>query len=1181
MSGARPDVDERFEWPDLLLEIDTVAQPSGGLRLRFHGVVRGGERRDFGEREIPNPAARLNRLGDTLDGWAAGSSGEQRSIEAHLEGIGVELYEDLLPPALREHYWSDLHGRTGATLLVLVEDEAAKVPWEIVKPARGEVVAPFWCERLSMSRWLGSQPIATALPGLPAACVLADPDLLDVSEPARAHLGVAPADVVTGWDGVQDLLAGGGFGILHWTGHGQPNPEHPSLSALPIGRETFRPVDILVPAKQRFLRSGPWVFLHACSTSRSTVGSVGLAGWPKDLVERGAGAMLGAAWDVRTGTAGRFADAVYRLALRGVPIAHAVREARGAARILGDPSWLAYQLYAHPTSCVRPDRSRGEFTSIPVRRLVERGFLPPGDEATHWRRPYLEAAAREPLQPHADVVPLGGSVEPGEDLEYSMVYVEPVVPRSATGREVLDIAEAAAEQEGVVLLGDSGAGKTVTLRRIARDLAARALRGDPHVPTPILVSLHEFDTGDDPLEYVRRRCRDGALRSRLEQELLAGRVCLLCDGLNEMARPGYRRKARAWREFVRQWPGNRFVFACRTSAYEGELRLAEIEIAPLDDERILRTLFLSVGASADDLWQALRRGGLLEMARMPLFLEWLVVSFQRSGSRLPANRSRLLKGIVDSLVTRERDKGSFEDAEFRLAAAALAELAHAVLLDSPNGALALDRALDIFRECHPGLEGSAVAEGWRFVLDAGLLTERDQQVRFRNLQLRDYFAACALLARHERGAVLDRYLAPPAAGPAQPGRTAPEGDWAEPVILASGLAESADSLLDRTRAVNPRLAGECLARNAPAVTPRTADAVRHTLLDRATDARVAVGERVAAGLTLGRIGDPRLRHEPAGHILPELCAVPAGRVWLGSDGDEHAFADERPQRRVEVPAFRIGRYPVTNAEYGAFTAAGGYDEPGYWTEHGWAWRGARDTGERSLNRRLRNLAYFRGQVHDMERWFDDAGLDTAERELWRRLVAMDDTAARAHLRGLGVERVRRRDAPAYARYPALTGANQPVVGVSWYEAAAYCAWLSAVSGHPYTLPTEVQWERAAKGDDRRVYPWGPAWVDGRCNTVREGVDRTAPVGVFPDGRGPFGCEDMAGNVAEWTSSRYAPYPLADHDGQEDFEPDGVPVNRGGGWDSTRRVARCALRADMNEAATEGVSLGFRLAAPAL
>jgi formylglycine-generating enzyme required for sulfatase activity len=1177
MTEERADVEPVFDWPDLLLQIHAVTRVNGGLHLRFSGVVGGSEQKEFGESEIPSLAGWLSQLGETLDSWAEGLSDEQKSIDAHLEGIGVELYRDLIPSALQDHYWSHLHRRKGSTVLILAGDEAANLPWELVRPMTNGTVAPFWCEQLNMSRWLGSQLIAIALPGQHPACVLADPELRDLSVKAQRHLGVRASEVITDWDGLQDLLSNREPGMFHWTGHGKPELNHPSLSELPLGKETFRPVNILVPAGRGFLQSGPWVFLHACSTNRSTVGFIGLAGWPRELVVGGAGAMLGAAWDVRTGTAVKFVDELYERVMRGDPVADAVREARLAAKRSGDPSWLAYQLYAHPNARVLPERAKSEFTSFPVDQWVERTFLATGGGAMDWRRSYLEVLARESLQPNADIIPLGGSVEPKQDLEYSMLYVEPVVPESAVGRQVTDIAEAVREYNGVVLLGDSGAGKTVTLRRISKDLATRALRGDSDVPTPIMISLHEFDTNQDPLKYIQRRCHDDAVRSRLRQELREGRVCLLCDGLNEIARPDYWKKVRAWREFIQEWGENRFVFACRTSAYNGELDVPEIHIAPLDDERILRTLFLRVGESADKLWRALHQGSLLDMARMPLFLEWLIASFEGSGSHLPGNRSRLLEGIVKKLFWREQISGTYENVDIDLVTVALAELSHTILRKSRNGAISGSRAQAIFEN------RSVIDEGWRLALGTGFLTKHEQEVRFRDVQLRDYFAACALHRRQEEGESMRLYFAPPPVGDGTVGRGrehagAPaESEWAEPVVLASGMAQSADSFLEEICSVNPRLAGECLARNSPSVTQGTRTRIRATLLGVAADWHVALSERVATGLTLGRIGDPRFCREEAGFVLPELCSVPAGFVWLGSDDDDkQAFADERPQQHVEVPAFQIGRYQVTNAEYSAFVDAGGYDERSYWTERGWAWRRARDTGESSLNRRLRNLAYFRGHAEDMENWFEQGELEQADRELWRRLVRMDDSEARAHLRELGLERVRNRDAPAFSRYPTLNGANQPVVGVSWYEAVAYCAWLSRVSQRTFSLPTEVQWERAAKGDGRRVYPWGPAWEAGRCNARPGSIERTAPVGVFPGGRSPFNCEDMAGNVAEWTLSRYSRYPWTSTQERVDLEAEGVRVTRGGGWDSTQRVVRCALRGDMSDSDTDSPSIGFRV-----
>jgi formylglycine-generating enzyme required for sulfatase activity len=214
-------------------------------------------------------------------------------------------------------------------------------------------------------------------------------------------------------------------------------------------------------------------------------------------------------------------------------------------------------------------------------------------------------------------------------------------------------------------------------------------------------------------------------------------------------------------------------------------------------------------------------------------------------------------------------------------------------------------------------------------------------------------------------------------------------------------------------------------------------------------------QRQAAAELLGE-RDPRLLDPQRGDsaLGSYWCQIEAGPFWFGDDRREEL-------RQVTLPyAYRIGRYPVTNLEYGRFIAAGGYRERRWWTDAGWDWKGDRR----------------------QPRYWDNA----------------------------------RFNAPL-----------QPVLGVSWWEAAAYCAWLTAgaqaagrlAAGEEIRLPTALEWERAARGTERRRYPWGDAPPDAeRANYQETGLGQPSLVGLFPAGASASGALDMAGNVLEWLAT---------------------------------------------------------------
>jgi formylglycine-generating enzyme required for sulfatase activity len=158
------------------------------------------------------------------------------------------------------------------------------------------------------------------------------------------------------------------------------------------------------------------------------------------------------------------------------------------------------------------------------------------------------------------------------------------------------------------------------------------------------------------------------------------------------------------------------------------------------------------------------------------------------------------------------------------------------------------------------------------------------------------------------------------------------------------------------------------------------------------------------------------------------------------------------------------------------------------------------------------------------------------------------------------------------------GAAYPVVGIAWYEAMAYAAWLSAQTGEDCRLPSEAEWEKAARGPDGRIYPWGNQWEAGRCHSKEAGKEDTTPVGSYPAGASPYGALDMVGNVWEWTCSQYRSYPYDPKNGREDVSnPAGkVFTLRGGSWHPSKTYAHCAARDGLNPDDGYSSHDGFRV-----
>ncbi len=228
---------------------------------------------------------------------------------------------------------------------------------------------------------------------------------------------------------------------------------------------------------------------------------------------------------------------------------------------------------------------------------------------------------------------------------------------------------------------------------------------------------------------------------------------------------------------------------------------------------------------------------------------------------------------------------------------------------------------------------------------------------------------------------------------------------------------------------------------------------------------------------------------------------------------------------IDIPSrgYGIAKYPITNAQFAKFMEADGYNQRKWWTDAGW------DAKLKGLDWDNKNSGWVETRI------------------AWT--------------------------APRYWTDSRWNEPDQPVVGVSWYEAEAFCLWLSDVSGEKIMLPTEDQWQYAAQGDDKRDYPWGNKWDASCCNNNvdKKGIGKTTPVRQY-EGKGdsPFGLVDMAGNVWEWC--------LNDFKNKVDNSNNHANnrVLRGGAWISfNEALFRCGYRSAVNPSFSDN-NYGFRV-----
>lgn len=260
--------------------------------------------------------------------------------------------------------------------------------------------------------------------------------------------------------------------------------------------------------------------------------------------------------------------------------------------------------------------------------------------------------------------------------------------------------------------------------------------------------------------------------------------------------------------------------------------------------------------------------------------------------------------------------------------------------------------------------------------------------------------------------------------------------------------------------------------------------------------------------------------------------VPGGTYLLGSTPEEpFVFDNEKWAHPVELNPFSIARAPVTQSEYAAFVDDGGYDQRSCWADAGWEWRQAANA--------LSHVYWRHGAQHGWERRNFDQ---------WVELEP-----------------------------------DKPVIHVNWFEADAYCRWAGR------RLPSEAEWEAAASSEPaadgslaarKRPFPWGDQAPDPTRANLDWGAMGCVDVGALPDGDSAFGCRQMIGNVWEWTSSAFEPFPGFEVDSYKEYSEPWFAtrmVMRGGCWATRSRLIRTNYR-NFQTPDRRDVLTGFRTCA---
>ncbi len=793
------------------------------------------------------------------------------------------------------------------------------------------------------------------------------------------------------------------------------------------------------------------------------------------------------------------------------------------------------------------------------------------------------------FQPIKEDDPVHGNIEKGDSVTQTQTYLKHIERRREEGEEI-DIDHILYSEKNMAIIGGAGSGKSTLLIYFALKLVNSILGNtelNSDMPTrartlvPIIIPLRYYreykDYSSDASHVKLRHPRTGTLAGFIpwylkrrspalelsedffDRLLLGGGCFIMIDGLDEVT-------SREQRGIVRQeieniandiYPDNRLIVTARESGFRENAvfgddfvrfdvqRLSKDQINSIVDKWCNQLYPGDVDKKASELKDSIESINELRTERElpPLIstplMTTMVISVKWGEAELPRERAKLyeaaVKVILQSQYIDEDEArkdlvewgGPWEDQREWLSFLAY-EMQHG---GAAGAAIPEEQVKEILQKLLSPETLKKFIEAVRY--RGGLFEERAELFQFVHLTFQEFLAA-RYIAK-ERHDIFEKLK-----------DCVQNSWWREALLLTYGVAKFdypkfAGDYLKWLSCLEgdaeTELAGIELAGSALLEIERPDENLKKDQAEKlsgflfTSQLSVKPSQRVRASDTLARLGDPR--PEVMSIEGMHFCYVPEGRFIMGSkkEDDPKAYEEEFLQVVLCLTEYYIGRFPITNQQFNSFVQENGYSNEEYWTKEAWAWKNQKN-----------------------------------------------------------ISSPREYDSP-------FNLPNHPIVGVSWYEALAFSRWLNKKwreegvlpNGLKVNLPSEAEWEKASRGGleipekpvilsvnelskigssdtvtnskQKRIYPWGNEADQNNANYGKTGIGTTSAVGCFTTGKSPYACEEMSGNVWEWTRSVHADYPYIPNDGRENPEASrgDSRVLRGGSFFDACWSVRCAYR----------------------